>query len=118
VAAPAAAPAVAAAAAAAPPVFRRLFPDNLKLSGNSGCNCLSGKELANSLPDKPKSIVYKAPPARPAVLDSPGQKAFSIILLKNQAGPLTFFCGDDSLFTCGRIKSPGVTGCRPAYITK
>jgi hypothetical protein len=35
-----------------------VFPDNLKLSGNSGYNCLSGKELADSLPDKPKSMEY------------------------------------------------------------
>jgi hypothetical protein len=31
----------------------------LKLSENSDYNCLSGKELANSLPDKLKSMEYK-----------------------------------------------------------
>jgi hypothetical protein len=35
-----------------------LFSDNLKLSENSDYNCLSGKELANSLPDKLKSMEY------------------------------------------------------------
>jgi hypothetical protein len=35
-----------------------LFFDNLKLSENSDYNCLSGKELANSLPDKLKSMEY------------------------------------------------------------
>jgi hypothetical protein len=32
----------------------------LKLSENSGYNCLSGKELANSLPDKLKSMEYNS----------------------------------------------------------
>jgi hypothetical protein len=29
------------------------------MSGITDCNCLSGKELTNSLPDKLKSMVYK-----------------------------------------------------------
>jgi len=40
-----------------------LFPDNYELSGNSDYKCLSGdkaqqKLVANSLPDKPKSMEY------------------------------------------------------------
>jgi hypothetical protein len=37
-----------------------LFPDILRMSGITDCNCLPGKELANSLPDKLKSMVYNA----------------------------------------------------------
>jgi hypothetical protein len=29
------------------------------MSGIANCKCLSGNELDNSLPDKPKSMVYK-----------------------------------------------------------
>ena len=36
-----------------------MFPDNLKLSGNSDCNYLSYKELGNSLYDKLKYKEYK-----------------------------------------------------------
>jgi DEAD/DEAH box helicase domain-containing protein len=34
-------------------LINHLFPDNYELSGNSNCKSLSGKELINSLPDKP-----------------------------------------------------------------
>jgi hypothetical protein len=34
------------------------FSNILKLAEHSGYNCLSGKELAASVPDKPKSMEY------------------------------------------------------------
>jgi hypothetical protein len=36
-----------------------LFPDILRMSGITDCTCLSGKELANSLPDKYKDDLLK-----------------------------------------------------------
>jgi hypothetical protein len=44
--------------AGSPTPWTYLFSDNLELSENSDYNCLSGKELANSLPDKLKSMEY------------------------------------------------------------
>jgi hypothetical protein len=58
------------------PPKRKLFPDNLKLSGNSDYNCLSGKELANSLPDKLKSMEYKNVPRETKRRPPPGKCRF------------------------------------------
>jgi hypothetical protein len=45
-----------------------LFPEILKMPGNSDGNCFLKKESANSLPDKAKSMMY--------ILGGPGERLF------------------------------------------
>jgi enterochelin esterase-like enzyme len=73
-------------------ILSNLFPDNLKLSGNSDYKCLSGKELANSLPDKPKSKEYnKLRKAKPMIVVMPNVRA-----MKNDSVPSNPF-GEESV---------------------